>query len=200
MQREVLAIHRKVYGNEHRRVAVTLHSLADILRKQHKLAEAETAEREAVDILKKTGGNRADEMMRFMRDLCDILQDEGEPDKAAAAFRELAELYGKAVETGDADACNAYAWFLATCDNSSVRNGQIAITFAEKAVAATGRTNAVYLDTLAAACAENGQFEKAVGVQKESIALLQTDKEKKDGFRLSLYEQISPTGNTISRF
>jgi serine/threonine-protein kinase len=64
---------------------------------------------------------------------------------------------------------------------------------AEKAVAATGRTNAAYLDTLAAAYAEAGQFTNAVNVQKEAIAVLQIPRWK-EGFvsRLRLYEAGQP--------
>ena len=54
------------------------------------------------------------------------------------------------------------------------------MVFAEKAVAATNRKTPADLDTLAAAYAEAGQFEKAVSTQQEAIALLQTEAEKDD--------------------
>jgi len=65
--------------------------------------------------------------------------------------------------------------------------------FALRAVEATSRTNAMYLDTLAAAYAEVGQFTNAVRVQKEAIALLEDPKEKEDyESRLRLYQAGSP--------
>ena len=65
--------------------------------------------------------------------------------------------------------------------------------FAEKVVSETGRRSARFLDTLAAAYAESGEFEKAVSTQKEAIALLQDEAHKKDfATRLKLYESNSP--------
>ena len=67
------------------------------------------------------------------------------------------------------------------------------MSLAEEAVAATHRTNAGCLDTLAAAYAETQQFDKAVAVQQEAIRLLQSEPEKKDyGSRLKLYQANKP--------
>ena len=101
--------------------------------------------------------------------------------------------YRKAAEGGFVNALNAFAWVLATSGNSAIRDGSNAVVFAEKAVAATNRKDPPVLDTLAAAYAEAGQFEKAVKIQQEAIALLQTEAEKNDyGTRLKLYEARVP--------
>ncbi len=51
----------------------------------------------------------------------------------------------------------------------------------------------MYLDTLAAAYAEAGQFAKAVAAQKEAMALLQNQKSKDDfASHLKLYEANTP--------
>jgi len=72
-------------------------------------------------------------------------------------------------------------------------DGTIAVAFAEKAVAATNRKNVSYLDTLAAAYAETGQFVKAISIQQEAIALTQRGDDTKDlASRLMLYESHSP--------
>jgi len=85
------------------------------------------------------------------------------------------------------------AWLLATCGVPEARDGPRATRLAEKAVALTQRTNVTYLGTLAAAFAENGQFETAVAVQKEAIALLQGEEQKRDyNSRLRLYESGIP--------
>ncbi|MBI2927182.1 MAG: hypothetical protein HYY24_15930 [Verrucomicrobia bacterium] len=74
-----------------------------------------------------------------------------------------------------------------------MRDGTNAVLFAEKAVAATARTNASSVDTLAAAFAEIGPFGMAVSVQQEAIALLTDEEAKKDyASRLQLYQSNLP--------
>ena len=102
-------------------------------------------------------------------------------------------MYRVASERGNASELNELAWSLATSADPNLRDGTNAVVLADKAVAATSRKNASYLDTLAAAYAETGQFEKAVTAQQEAIALLQTDEEKTDyQSRLKLYETNAP--------
>jgi serine/threonine protein kinase len=87
------------------------------------------------------------------------------------------------------------AWLLATCPDSKVRDGQRALGLAKQAVAATNRKNGVYLDTLAAACAETGQFAEAVRIQKEAMILLRAGEENTANAyasRLKLYESSRP--------
>jgi TPR repeat protein len=106
---------------------------------------------------------------------------------------EAANWYQKAIRSADPSALNAYAWFLATSPEPGLRNGTNAIAFAEKAVAATGRTNVMVLDTLAAAYAEAGQFEKAISVQKDAIARLSSQKDRPAlESHLKLFESRTP--------
>jgi hypothetical protein len=106
---------------------------------------------------------------------------------------EAVKWFRKAAESGEAKAWNALAWILATSENSAIRDGANAVAFAEKAVAATNRKKPADLDTLAAAYAEAGQFEKAVPTEQEAIALVQTAAEKNDyTARLKLFEAHVP--------
>ncbi len=101
--------------------------------------------------------------------------------------------YQKAAEAGPPSLQNDFAWMLATSPNASLRDGTLALEFAEKAVAATRRSNAGFLDTLAAAHAEAGDFAQAVAIQKEAMALLSDAKSKQDyTSRLRLYEAKTP--------
>lgn len=75
---------------------------------------------------------------------------------------------------GGIQAANALAWLLATCPNAEYRNAELAITSAQKAVELYPQ-NAAVLDTLAAAYAEAGNFEKAIQTQEEAIKLLGKD-------------------------
>ena len=106
---------------------------------------------------------------------------------------EAIKWYRKAADAGLPSAQNTFAWMLATSTNASVRNGALALEFAQKAVAATRRTNASFLDTLAAAHAEAGDLEQAAAIQKEAIALLRDPNSEPDyASRLKLYEAKTP--------
>jgi len=93
----------------------------------------------------------------------------------------------------DVDDYNLMAWELATSPDSSLRDGNKAVEFAGKTVAATQRKNPMVLDTLAAAYAEAGQFTNAVSTEQEAVTLLTDDKLKNDfNSRLVLYRSNSP--------
>ncbi|HEX7286718.1 MAG TPA: hypothetical protein VF532_11095 [Candidatus Angelobacter sp.] len=63
---------------------------------------------------------------------------------------------------------NNLAWLLSTCPDGSVRDGRRAIALAKEILAASPR-DVAYLDTLAAALAETGQFEEAERTAQEAL-------------------------------
>ena len=89
-----------------------------------------------------------------------------------------------------------YAWLLATCSDDSVRDGVRAVEIARALAEETGYKNPWVLDTLAAACAEAGDFEEAARVAGSALAIatergesvLESDLMQ----RLSLYERGEP--------
>ena len=106
---------------------------------------------------------------------------------------EGAKWFQRATANGNPEALNGLAWLLATSFHEDARNGTNAVAFAEKAVAATSCTNASYLDTLAAAYAETGDFERAITTQKEAIAQVHVQTDKSDfESRLKLFEAHTP--------
>jgi tetratricopeptide (TPR) repeat protein len=69
---------------------------------------------------------------------------------------------------------NDYAYVLASCPDERFRDGSRALRMARQAVAEGHGAHPAYLDTLAAAYAEVGQFDKAVETSRKAIALLQS--------------------------
>ena len=61
------------------------------------------------------------------------------------------------------------AWFRSTCPDSSFRNGQQAMQDAKVACKLTNWKDATAIDTLAAACAELGDFDSAVRYGEQAI-------------------------------
>lgn len=112
----------------------------------------------------------------------------------------------RAVRAGDPWAINDLAWFLSTCPDESLHNGEQAVLIAKEALkmlAESGEEQRYEIvDTVAAALARNGEFVEAVLWQRKAISLLEEDKEIQaeerrkliDEFeeRLKLYEKQSP--------
>ncbi len=93
-------------------------------------------------------------------------------------------------------AYNSIAWLQATCPEAQSRDGTKAVENATKACELTNWKNLIYLDTLAAAYAEKGDFESAVNWQKKAIDFPPKNKlsELQASFetRLKLYRSNKP--------
>lgn len=66
---------------------------------------------------------------------------------------------------------NALAWIYATSPQAALRNGAEAVRLAEHACTTTNQQRMAMLDTLAAAYAEAGRFDKAIKTSEEISAL-----------------------------
>jgi len=91
-------------------------------------------------------------------------------------------------------AYNNLAWILATAPDIKARNGQEAVKIANKACELSHWLKPMCLDTLAAAYAEMGDFDKAVQFQKQAMDLqgLKTDQQPEEQKKLELYQQHKP--------
>jgi len=110
-------------------------------------------------------------------------------------YREALRLQPKLVS-----AHNNLAWLLATCPIDAIRNGQEAVEHANWACQATGWSNLGCIGTLAAACAEAGDFDQAVRLQQRAVA----DSAYRQKFdeatvmkRLRLYERGLPYRQSV---
>jgi len=115
----------------------------------------------------------------------------GRYDLALADINQLLSLHSMSRSGG---LLNTRAWILATCPDARYRNGQQAVKDATAAAnigSLVGKAG--YLDTLAAAYAETGDFESAIKNEEKAIgAATKLDKVNGGEERLALYKQHRP--------
>lgn len=97
---------------------------------------------------------------------------------------------------------NNIAWLLATTDNQALADYPLALELAQKVVGKEQHSkNYVYVDTLAAAYAANGQYEQAVNAQEAALELILAEYENRSSSsdeiesfrtRLSLFKASKP--------
>ena len=108
------------------------------------------------------------------------------------------EYFRKAVEQNSnfAPSLNNLAWLMATSDNAELRDGPLAVTYAETLCRETQARTAENLDTLAAAYAEAGRFDDAIKTLNKAIRAAKTDGDLQTSRglqkRLLLYKQEEP--------
>jgi serine/threonine protein kinase len=203
LREEALPLMRKVLGPEH---PDTLQKMADLANSYYVLGHRDEALKlleEGLAIRRKVNGQEHPDNVWTMEYLAKIYDEADRRDDAIKMQEEVLALReqmlalcrkGRGLEHIDTlNALNAIAWRLAISDAAEIRNGTKAVNYAQEAVAGTHRTNALFLDTLAAAFAETQQFDKAAVVQQEAIGLAQSEQEKKDyASRLQLYQANKP--------
>lgn len=123
-------------------------------------------------------------------------------------YRRAGAWYHRAARSEDPWAANNLAWFLATCPEENLHNGETAVLLARRALklvaeaAQNDEQPYEMIDTMAAALARNGEFKEAELWQKRSLTLLDEDKviaseERKKlqnefSTRLKLYQKATP--------
>jgi hypothetical protein len=74
----------------------------------------------------------------------------------------------------------ALAWLQATCPDPQYRDGKAALANANKAYEITGGADWSFIDTLAAAYAENGDFKAAQQWAANAIEMATKEKDKEE--------------------
>ena len=122
----------------------------------------------------------------------DVYRHTGKYDKALAELDHIINLHPR-IHT-DALARSDRAWIYATCPNPAFRNGKQAVADADAACHIDAWDTWDYIDTLAAAYAETGDFEKAVKFEEKAIHKARGDADAVKGAqeRLALYQQHRP--------
>ena len=96
------------------------------------------------------------------------------------------------ISPGSPQAFNDAAWLMATCPDEKFRNGERAVEYARYACELTKHQNGDYIDTLAAALAETGEFAEAIQTQQQAITLLSDESRTAAEERLELYQSEQP--------
>ena len=98
--------------------------------------------------------------------LANAFIQKGNLDEAIVYYRKALQI------TPDSPAVlNNFAWLLATCSNKNIRNGTQAVKYASRACELTHYDDPDLVSTLAAACAQAGQFSNAVKTAQNALQL-----------------------------
>jgi tetratricopeptide (TPR) repeat protein len=136
------------------------------------------------------------EAIRLEPKYAEAFNNRGMAYELQKGYEHATEDYTEAIrlEPNYAEAYNSLAWLLSVCPKDALRNGKKAIEHAKKACELSDWKNNEFLDTLAAAYAEDGRFDEAVKWQKKTLADPEFAKTFGDECRkrLKLYEQHKP--------
>ena len=132
-------------------------------------------------------------------DNAEALSLRGNAEAGRGDYQKAIDDYHKltAADPDYAEAYNAEAWLYATCPDEKFRNGTKALELAQKACELTQWKDVSFIDTLAAAYAENGKFDDAVKYQKQAVDASRTERDTEWmtadlASRIPLYEQKQP--------
>jgi tetratricopeptide (TPR) repeat protein len=151
-----------------------------------------------------TAYNNQGQVAQALADLDEALRlapNEGGVYRARAAIHQAKGDYAKVVSDytealrinpKDVTACNGLAWLWATCPDEEFRAGDKAVEYATKAGDLAGWKVPEVYDTLAAAHAECGQFDKAVEEVQKALELAPARQKRDLRQRLERYQAHKP--------
>lgn len=121
---------------------------------------------------------------------------QGQWTNAAADFDHAITL-----DPNDPESLNEMAWLRATCPDASLRNGDEAVRLSTKACNLAGWKTWNFVDTVAAAYAESGDFDKAVQYQSQAVAAEPAVNPEHAAMqqRLELYRRHKPYRETVQQ-
>jgi len=123
------------------------------------------------------------------------LGKQGKTAEAIACYQEALKLQPPSPEPFD-----RLAWIMATHEDARFRDGAGAVRLARRATELSHRSEAGYLDTLAAAYAELGLFKEAIATGQEALQIASRTGQKEltsdIHHRVHLYEEGKPFHDT----
>jgi len=92
------------------------------------------------------------------------------------------ELPKESAEQGHVPAMNGLAWIRATALDEKFRDGAEALKWGTQACEESEWKEAIFINTLAAACAELDKWDEAVATQQKAIELMSLAQKEKTNF------------------
>ncbi|HXT58067.1 MAG TPA: tetratricopeptide repeat protein, partial [Pirellulales bacterium] len=160
-------------------VSNSLAARGGLLHAMHKSKEAMT------DFGKALKANKTDGMVYLFRGRAAAADEKYQ--SAQRDFKTAINLDAK-----DAEARRNMALLLAACPKDRYRNGKKAVEYAQEACELTQWKSSSALDTLAAACAEAGQFDQACDWAEKAVALARGANRGQCLARLKQYQAHQP--------
>ena len=111
----------------------------------------------------------------------------GDFAKAKKDYQQAEEIGGTVSEIA-----NTVSWFYATCPSDNYRDGEKAIEMVTKACEKSEWEDASFIDTLAAAYAEQGEFKAAMKYANQAVELAEGAKKHEYKQRFTMYEMKKP--------
>jgi tetratricopeptide (TPR) repeat protein len=178
----IYALRKELLGEDNLTTSTTAQDLAFTLRQADRATEAISIYEQSIAALSVTN-ELPGQINELQVGLSAAYKKTGQYEQARKVLREAARHLPEKNATGRAE----IAWSLATAREAEVRDGALARKLADEAAELTEHKNASILDTLAAACAETGDFDAAVQWEEKAIELSTAVEKQRFAPRLQHY-------------